>query len=93
MSSNPAPPGDLQTTVLETLCSREAGVSVYLASGIKLRGRLVGQDHYTVVLRDKFDQIIYKHTISTIMEGDGVTAAKKTPAPERRSGQTHRRRR
>jgi len=50
------------------LRERKTPVTVFLVNGIKLQGIIDWFDRFSVVLRrDRHSQIIYKHTIATIL--------------------------
>ncbi len=57
----------LQGAFLETLCSKQIPVSVYLINGIKLQGVIELHDSVVILLKNTFRQIVYKHAISTIV--------------------------
>ena len=61
-----------QTDLLETLRDQAVSVSVYLKSGIRLQGKIIQVDRFTLMLQGgSVDQIIYKHVISTVIPSDG----------------------
>src|SRR3954463_11603069 len=63
-----AHPHALQDTFLEHVRKHDVPVTVFLASGIRLQGTVAGFDSYALLLvRDRQSQLIYKHTISTIV--------------------------
>jgi host factor-I protein len=60
----------LQDTYLSNLQTDAVAVSLYLINGIKLIGQISGFDEQIVLLKDNksnFEQLIYKHAISTIV--------------------------
>jgi len=60
----------LQDTYLSNLQNNATPVSLYLINGIKLIGQIAGFDEQIVLLKDNksnFEQLIYKHAISTIV--------------------------
>ena len=60
-----------QTDMLETLRDQAVSVSVYLKSGIRLQGKIIQVDRFTLLLQGGgADQIIYKHVISTVIPAD-----------------------
>ena len=66
------PAKDLESWFLEDLCEREAPVSVFLLSGIKLRGVVGGFNEHVILLNSSrpvkdTSQIVYKHAISAIV--------------------------
>ena len=43
-------------------------VTIFLTSGIKLQGKIISFDTFCIILkRDEKEQLIYKHSISTIV--------------------------
>lgn len=62
---------------LEYLKNNNVNVSVYLINGIKLSGLIADYDDRIIILKDNkstVDQLIYKHSISTIMPAKTVHA-------------------
>ena len=60
----------IQDTYLNNLQNDAVAVSLYLINGIKLIGQIAGFDEQIVLLKDNkgsFEQLIYKHAISTIV--------------------------
>lgn len=62
---------NLQDAFLDVLKKAKAAVNIYLLNGVKLQGIVKDYDNFTVLLKsqDK-EQLIYKHAISTIQEGE-----------------------
>ena len=58
---------NLQDKFLNKLRKEKQQVSVFLINGIKLDGIIEAFDPYTILLRNKVTQSIYKHAISTIV--------------------------
>ena len=58
---------NLQDKFLNKLRKDKQQVSVFLINGIKLDGIIEAFDPYTILLRNKVTQSIYKHAISTIV--------------------------
>lgn len=58
---------DLQTAFLQALIDTKTNVFIYLINGIKLQGTLVRYDQHSLVLGGTTSQLLYKHSISTIM--------------------------
>lgn len=53
---------------LNYLCNHKETVTVFLQCGVKLQGVLVGMDVSSILVeREGHVQLIYKHSISTIM--------------------------
>lgn len=57
----------LQTTVLKVLRDDAVTVAVFLKSGIRLQGQIGQADRYSLLLHGVTDQVIFKHTISTVV--------------------------
>jgi RNA chaperone Hfq len=55
-----------QTNYLDNLIGNKCFISVYLKSGIRLKGQLTGQTDKAVFLKHSANQIIFKNQISTI---------------------------
>ena len=60
-------PENLQDKFLNKLRKEKMQVSIFLVNGIKLDGVIEAFDPYTILLRNKITQSIYKHAISTIV--------------------------
>ena len=62
---------NLQDAFLDDLKKAKSTVNIYLLNGVKLQGVVKNYDNFTVLLKsqDK-EQLIYKHAISTIQEGE-----------------------
>jgi host factor-I protein len=59
---------NVQDVFLNYLRKNKVPVTVFLMNGIKLQGVIDWFDKFSVVLRrDRHSQLIFKHTISTIM--------------------------
>tara|TARA_B100001013_G_scaffold284696_1_gene184540 strand:- start:19 stop:240 length:222 start_codon:yes stop_codon:yes gene_type:complete len=58
---------NLQDKFLNKLRKDKQQVSVFLVNGIKLDGIIEAFDSYTILLRNKVTQSVYKHAISTIV--------------------------
>ena len=67
----------LQDTFLNTLRKERIPVSVFLVNGIKLMGRIESFDQFVVLLKgqDQAAQMVFKHAISTIVQGRAVNFA------------------
>ncbi len=57
----------LQDPFLNALRKEKIDVSIYLVNGIKLHGRVVSFDQYVVMLKNNVTQMVYKHSISTVV--------------------------
>jgi host factor-I protein len=63
---------NLQDTFLNQLIEDSISVSVYLLNGIKLQGQIKSFDQYVIVLSGNTPQLIYKHSISTIVPSQSI---------------------
>ena len=62
----------LQDPFLNALRKERVPVSIYLVNGIKLQGQIDSFDQFVVLLRNSVSQMVYKHTISTIVPARNV---------------------
>ena len=63
-----------QEHFLNVLRKNKCPVTVFLSSGIKLQGIITSYDNFALVLRrDSHMQLVYKHSISTIMPNGPVS--------------------
>ena len=59
---------NLQDTFLNAVRKSEAAVTIFLVNGVKLQGNITWFDNFCVLLRrDGQCQLVYKHSISTVM--------------------------
>ena len=58
---------NLQDKFLNKLRKDKIVVSIFLVNGIKLEGVIESFDQYTILLKNKITQSVYKHAISTIV--------------------------
>jgi|TARA_B100001173_G_C15817321_1_gene474641 host factor-I protein len=58
---------NLQDKFLNKLRKDKLQVSIFLVNGIKLEGIIEAFDPYTILLKNKVTQSVYKHAISTIV--------------------------
>jgi host factor-I protein len=59
---------NLQDTFLNAVRKSEAAVTIFLVNGVKLQGNITWFDNFCVLLRrDGQSQLVYKHSISTVM--------------------------
>jgi len=59
--------GGLQDEFLDNLLKNEIPAAIYLKSGIKLSGKVIAFDAYTISLQEHTTQLIFKHAIATIL--------------------------
>ena len=78
MSSNKGQ--SLQDPFLTVLRRDGIPVSIFLVNGIKLQGQIDAFDQYVVVLKSATTQMVYKHTISTIVPAKAVDLTQETRA-------------
>ena len=58
----------LQDTYLNHLRKEKIPVLIYLTNGTRLKGIIKGFDNFVVLMKEeKYQQLIYKHAISTIV--------------------------
>ena len=58
---------NLQDKFLNQLRKDKILVSIFLVNGIKLEGVIESLDQYTILLKNKITQSVYKHAVSTIV--------------------------
>ncbi|MBJ41309.1 MAG: RNA chaperone Hfq [Gammaproteobacteria bacterium] len=63
---------NLQDKFLNKLRKDKVQVSIFLVNGIKLDGTIDSFDSYTILLKSKITQSVYKHAISTIVPSQPV---------------------
>ena len=65
---------NLQETFLNQLRKDKSSVTVFLINGVKLQGIITWFDNFSILLkRDSHIQLVYKHSISTIMPSDSIS--------------------
>jgi len=62
----------LQDRFLNELIKDQISVSIYLLNGIKLQGQIESFDQFVIVLNGNAPQLIYKHSISTIVPSQKI---------------------
>lgn len=61
---------NLQDELLNRYKEKGSTITVFLTRGNRIVGKLLDHDRYTILLEvDGQPQLIYKHAISTIVEG------------------------
>ncbi len=63
---------NLQDRFLNKLRKEKVQVSIFLVNGIKLDGVIDSFDSYTILLKNKVTQSVYKHAISTIVPSQPI---------------------
>lgn len=67
--------GNLQDAFLNALRRNKTPVTMFLVKGVKLQGIVTWFDNFSILLRrDGQSQLVYKHSISTIMPSGGIEA-------------------
>ncbi len=56
----------LQDIFLNHLRKEKIPVSIFLVSGTRLKGTILGFDNFCILLKQNNLQLVYKHAISTI---------------------------
>ena len=65
---------NIQDVFLNTLRKRKVPVTVFLSNGVKLQGNITGFDNFSMLLRRGPQvQLVYKHTIATVVPSAAVT--------------------
>lgn len=65
---------NLQDLFLNQIRKENCLITIYLISGVQLKGFVRGFDNFTVVLESEGkQQLIYKHAISTIIPAKAVS--------------------
>ena len=65
---------NLQETFLNQLRKDKLSVTVFLINGVKLQGIITWFDNFSILLkRDTHIQLVYKHSISTIMPSESIS--------------------
>mgnify|MGYP006441746709 CR=1 FL=1 len=63
----------VQDVFLNTIRKEKATVTVFLVNGVKLQGVVTWFDNFSILLRrDTYNQLIYKHAVSTIMPANPI---------------------
>ena len=79
---------NIQDVFLNTLRKKKVPVTIFLSNGVKLQGNITGFDNFSMLLRRGPQvQLVYKHTIATVVpsmpvtlhEEEGVEEAHGTP--------------
>ena len=80
---NSKPAQNIQDSFLNTARKERLNITIYLLSGVKLTGRIRSFDKYSVVLEaNGQEQLIFKHAISTVVMGRGVSHGAHPPHSE-----------
>ncbi|GEP62227.1 RNA chaperone Hfq [Reyranella soli] len=74
---------NVQDVFLSHLHTKRTPVTVFLMNGIRLLGTIDSFDKFSLVLRrDRHSQIVYKHTISTIVPLTVVQLFERQGSPQ-----------
>ena len=65
---------NLQETFLNQIRKEKLSVTIFLINGVKLQGLITWFDNFSILLkRDAHIQLVYKHSISTIMPSTTIS--------------------
>ena len=65
---------NLQETFLNQIRKDKLSVTIFLINGVKLQGIITWFDNFSILLkRDTHIQLVYKHSISTIMPSEPIS--------------------
>ena len=65
---------NLQETFLNQIRKDKLTVTIFLINGVKLQGIITWFDNFSILLkRDSHIQLVYKHSISTIMPSESIS--------------------
>lgn len=75
-------PQNIQDVFLNKLRKSKIPVTIYLSNGVKLQGNIGGFDNFSVLLRRGPQmQLVYKHTIATVVPAAPVSMFDDDAAP------------
>lgn len=64
---------NVQNVFLNHVRKNKVPVTVFLVNGVKLQGNITWFDNFCLLLRrDSLSQLVYKHSISTVMPGKPI---------------------
>ncbi|MDA9210874.1 RNA chaperone Hfq [Methylophilaceae bacterium] len=63
---------NLQDVFLNQIIKESIPVSIYLLNGIKLQGQIKSFDQEIIVLTGNTPQLVYKHSVSTIVPSQTI---------------------
>jgi len=72
MPPTPRTTETLQDTFLAQIRDERTTVSLFLTNGIRLVGEVTAFDAYVVTLKSQVTQMVYKHTIATIVPSTAI---------------------
>lgn len=71
---------NIQDVFLNTVRKKKIPVTIFLSNGVKLQGNITGFDNFSVLLRRGPQvQLVYKHTIATVVPSAPVTLHEEEP--------------
>lgn len=74
---------NIQDVFLNTLRKKKVPVTVFLSNGVKLQGNITAFDNFSMLLRRGPQvQLVYKHTIATVVPAAPVTLGEEEGAGE-----------
>jgi host factor-I protein len=65
----------IQDTFLQKMQDDKSTVHIFLVSGIKLVGKIVGFDQYAIQLQNGSTQVVFKRAVSTVMPATSTRPA------------------
>ena len=74
---------NLQDSYINYLRKEKIPVTLYLINGARLKGVIKGFDNFVIILKQNFQQLIYKHAISTISPEREVDLRSETAVKEK----------
>lgn len=79
---------NIQDVFLNTLRKKKVPVTIFLSNGVKLQGNITGFDNFSVLLRRGPQvQLVYKHTIATVVPSAPVSLYDEDDAANDQSSQ------
>lgn len=80
-------PQNIQDVFLNTLRKKKVPVTIFLSNGVKLQGNITAFDNFSVLLRRGPQvQLVYKHTIATVVPSAPVTLHEEEGVAEASQG-------
>ncbi len=76
----------LQDPYLNILRREKVNVSIFLVNGIKLQGQIDSFDQFSILLRSHSSQLIYKHSISTVVPAKQIDFLEEIKLTNKSSG-------
>lgn len=83
-------PQNVQDVFLNTVRKKRVPVTVFLSNGVKLQGNITSFDNFSVLLRRGPQvQLVYKHTIATVVPSAPVTLQEEEGVDEAMASVEH----